>query len=170
MIQDVIIQTAKKYIGQKEIPENKGFVDKKFQELMEIVGWRMDYAWCALFAELVWKEAYSQRDSFVINELDRLFSAGSVQTLINFTNDREWQTGEVPKLGALVIWQNYKGEKPLWTGHTGIVISELNGSNFITVEGNTNSGRGSDMVLKKTRRMIWGGDFRLKGFVYPKEV
>jgi hypothetical protein len=38
MINNIIIKTANKYVGQKELPNNSGFEDEKVQELMELVG------------------------------------------------------------------------------------------------------------------------------------
>ena len=172
-IQEIIIETAIKYVGQREKPPNVGFIDSKFQELMEIVGWNPSYAWCALFAELVWKESYSKYDSTIINELDELFSAGSVQTFLNFSHNKSWEINNKPIPGSLVTWQNYKNNKPLWTGHTGIVIQvdEQNGI-METVEGNTNDSgsREGEGVYLKTRSWLNQSDnFRIKGFIYPKQ-
>jgi hypothetical protein len=37
-IQKIIVEISKQYVGQIEKPSNSGFIDEKFQELMEIVG------------------------------------------------------------------------------------------------------------------------------------
>ncbi len=172
-INKVIIDTARKYIGQKEIPPNQGFIDTKFQELMEIVGWEKGFAWCALFAELVWKEAYSQRDSSMISVVDKLFSAGSVQTFVNFRNAK-WEISDVPQLGALAIWQTFRNGKFEWTGHTAIV-SEFNvGTKMMkTIDGNTSdrNTREGDLVAEVSSSYVKDrGTLRLRGFVYPKQV
>jgi hypothetical protein len=141
---------------------------------MEIVGWKKSYAWCALFGELVWKEAYSKVDSTMIKELDELFSASAVQTYVNFSNEKDWKVDNDPEPGCIVIWQNYKNNKPLWTGHIGIVIEvDKEKGTIKTVEGNTNSlgSREGEGVYEKTRSFKKEiATFRIKGFIHPKLI
>lgn len=173
-INKIITNVAKKYIGEKELPKNSGFINKKFEELMTTVGWISSYAWCSLFAELIWKEAYSQYDSTMINEIDNLFSASSVKTFNNFKNNKNWIVNDIPEIGSIVTWQNYKNNKPLYTGHTGIVVDIDEKSGTIkTVEGNTNeagSREGEGVYLKTRRYLNESKNFRLKGFIHPKST
>lgn len=172
-IHNTIVETALKYVGQKEIPGNMGFIDKKFQELMEIVGWKPTYAWCALFCELIYKEAYSRADSSMIVTLDGLFSAGAVQTFVNFKNEG-WVIEDTPIPGAIAVWQTYRNGQYLWTGHQGIVIStDMASRTFRTVDGNTspNDGREGEMVRIVSSHLLKPrGSLRLRGFIYPMNV
>ena len=173
-IGDIIVYTAKEFIGQREISGNLGFKDEEFQELMEATGWEKGQAWCAYFAELVWKEAYKQYDISIIPQLDTLFSAGAVATYNNFRRSHIFEMSKIPTEGALIVWQSYKEKegviRPHWSGHIGIVESYYKDV-IKTIEGNTNSsgGREGIEVAEKMRDL----DFTvkkglvLKGFVYP---
>jgi hypothetical protein len=71
-IRNAVVKIAKGYVGQSEIPENivngknvndnLGFNDKSFEAKMKGVGWYSsnNALWCNWFADLVWKEAYTQ--------------------------------------------------------------------------------------------------------------
>lgn len=160
-------EVAKKYIGERETPNNSGFIDKEFQEKIEACGWVKGQAWCAYFCELVWKESYPGRE-----ELNSLFQAGAVANLTSFRKNQNYIVDKKPEIGALIVWQNYKEFEPQWTGHIGIV-ENFDDLNIYTIEGNTNSqgGREGIEVTKKIR----GYDFLpkknglvLKGFIKPK--
>lgn len=184
-----IVQVAESYEGQTEFRGNSGFKDRDFQDAMEAVGWQKGQAWCAYFAELVWKKAYGKFENTKdeLAELDKMFSPGAVATYNNFTklwakrdhtrpNSEGYAVKPTPEAGDLIVWQNYRNGKAHWTGHVGIVI-QVNGNDTVhTMEGNTNSngGREGIEVAMKTRKV--GSDlFRpksrglvLKGFVSPK--
>jgi hypothetical protein len=174
-IHTLIVNTAYQYLFQSEQGRNNmKFIDKHFQELLEIVGWNPGDAWCALFGELVWKEAYSLADSTVINELDKLFSASAVQTYLNFKNSGIYTVDMNPGKGALAIWQRYIDGKPQWSGHLGIVTTfDTNDKTMVTIDGNTNS-KGSadgDIVGFVTRSYVNdSGRLKFRGFVHPKSV
>jgi hypothetical protein len=95
-INELIINEANIWIGEKEIEGNKGFLNDRFQYLMEQVGWKKGEAWCAYFAELVWKLAYSKYNSLIVDELDVLFSAGAVRTWNNFRKDKGFECNKTP--------------------------------------------------------------------------
>ena len=59
-IGDKIVEIAMNYLGQEEVSGNMGFEDDEFEKKMKAVGWEKGQAWCAYFAELVWKEAYKE--------------------------------------------------------------------------------------------------------------
>jgi hypothetical protein len=143
-----VVETAKKYLGQTEKPNNQGFNDLEYETKMIAVGFQKGQAWCSYFAELVFKEAYPDK----FEELDKLFSASAVQTFKNFT-DAKYKVSTTPVVGALVIWQYYENGKPGWTGHAGIVSKRLSDSSFQSIEGNTNDngGREGYIVAEKTR-------------------
>lgn len=115
---------------------------------MESVGFQSGQAWCAYFAELVFKEAYPSN-----KDLDKHFSASAVTTFYNFQK-ANYKILSKPEVGSLVIWQNQKDGKPQWTGHAGVVV-ESNGDSFKSVEGNTNDvgGREGYIVALKSRKV-----------------
>lgn len=143
-------QIALKYIGQTEKPGNMGFNDADFEAKMKEVGFQKTHAWCAYFAELCFKEAFPEK-----KELDKLFSAGTIQTFKNF-KDAAYLIGNVPHPGNLVIWQSMKDGKALTTGHAGIVVETVDQSTFYSIEGNTNDGGGREgyIVAKRLRKVI----------------
>lgn len=146
-----VVEIATKYIGQTEKPGNMGFNDDHFEAKMKAVGFVKTHAWCAYFAELCFKEAFPEK----FQELDRLFSAGTIQTFRNF-KDAAYLIGNVPHAGNLVIWQNMKEGKPLTTGHAGIVAEAIDQDDFWSIEGNTNDagGREGYIVAKRMRKVI----------------
>lgn len=170
-INDLILLSATKYIGIKEKPNNYGFYDEEFDKKMELVGFNSGESWCALFAELVWKEAYSQYNSFMVAILDKLFSDSAVKTFSNFSKSSMFTIGKVPEIGSLVVWQKYLNGEKSWQGHIGIFTGMIGGK-MLTIEGNTNDNgsREGDGVYKKTREINYFNDngLRLLGFVNPK--
>ena len=172
-IQEIIVKTAKSYVGQEEIKGNRGFKDPLFEEKMKNVGFVNGYAWCALFTELVWREAYAQTNGIIQEECAKLFSASVVATKNNFKK-AGWVVNSQPVPGALIVWQKYKGDTPTAFGHIGIV-TELSGSfDVITVEGNTSNkpnDREGFIVAEKKHRVVFnsGSGLNLIGFVHPKE-
>ena len=169
-ITDKIVSVAKSYIGETELPNNSGWKDAAFQQKMVDCGWQKGQSWCAFTTELIWKEAYG-KDSPVYPLLDRLFSASATATAANFIASKDFTTGKSPKEGALVLWRHGTG----WQGHAGVVTKVIDGINFKSIEGNTNSagGREGIEVAEKNRKV--GEAFKPNGlniicFVYPKEV
>lgn len=139
---------AQKYIGKTEISGNNGFHDPDFESKMKLVGWKQGEAWCAYFTEMVFKEAFPEK----VADLNRLFSASAVQTYQNFVANG-YVGKSIPQAGDLVIWRMYKGGKPQWQGHAGIVLEATNPTTFKSIEGNTNDGGGREgyIVATKTR-------------------
>lgn len=178
-IQKIIRKTALRYVGQEEIRGNKGFKDQEFEEKMKTIGFKAGYAWCSLFAELVWREAYQQYNSFVVPELDKLFSAGAVKTYNNFKKSEHFNVSKLPEVGAICIWQNYRDGKAHWTGHAGIVTSvdyylDKRTGFFNCVEGNTNDIGGREGYITALKGRSLGAperpnQLRIKGFILPSE-
>lgn len=172
-----IASIAKKYVGQREIPNNAGFKNSDFQKKMEAVGFLKGQAWCAYFAELVWKEAYTNNTPesvAVLKVLDKLFAPSATATYKNFDLDpnKNFKVSQTPVVGAVVIWRHGTG----WQGHAGIVTGYSAGSTtFETVEGNTNSagGREGIEVAVKTRKLnlpLQKDGLNLVGFIIPKAI
>ena len=128
-----IALTANSLVGQTEVKGNLGFTDEQFQTMMEAVGWKRGEAWCAYFAELVWK-LVNVHTPKINKELDKLFSGSTVQTWKNFL-DSDWINSEEAVKGALVIWQKYKNGEPQWSGHAGIVVDTRSEERRVGKEG-----------------------------------
>lgn len=171
-INQVIIETSFKYIGVKEIKGNAGWANKNFQSLMQRMGWKKYQAYCAYFAEAVWREAYASFDRDMEEVVERLFSASAVKTFKKF-KEAGWQISHQPEMGALAVWQKYKNGKKTWMGHIGVVV-DYTDNNVTTIDGNTNNRktREGGVVAKVTR----GKNFNvfdglvLLGFVYPDQI
>lgn len=132
---DEIIQEAKSYVGQEEIQPNLGFKNPVFNKKMFDVGFYKGGSWCGFFVMLVMKEVYLDSPA-IYSYLKKYLSASTHQMWLNFRASKEIITGQVPKLGAVAIWQD--GDTTI--GHTGIVVSiDQDGKNFSTIEGNSNS-------------------------------
>lgn len=145
-----IVKNARSYIGKTEKPNNSGFTDPSFEKEMKEEGWQYGWAWCAIFAKVVYKNVFPEK--FTI--LDKLFSASTVQTFNNFKK-AGYFISDTPVKGALVIWQNQKNGIPQSTGHAGIVTEVYNKELFKSVEGNTNDqgGREGYIVAEKLRKV-----------------
>lgn len=170
-INNLIIKQALKYVGERELKGNSGFENETFWMKMEAVGFNPGEAWCALFAELVWREGYGFYNSLFGLQLEKLFSESAVATFNNFRKS-DWITSLEPEPADLVIWQMYKDGRPHWSGHAGIV-SKVFTEDFDSIEGNTNASGGREGVEVAIKRRPL--DFTpknhglvLKGFVKPK--
>lgn len=163
-------------IGQKEIPPNAGFIDKEFEERMKLFGFVPGNAWCALFAEMIWSEAYAGWDTTIVSRLQKLFSASAVTTFNNFKTTKDFIVNRTFEVGCLVIWQTYKDGKAHWTGHLALGKGYNKAKNLITtIDGNTNQAgaREGVVVAEKSRVLnfepIQNGLVCL-GFVHLKQV
>jgi len=170
-INDLIVKQALKYVGEKELKGNSGFENEVFWMKMEAVGFDPGEAWCALFAELIWREGYGQYNSLYDSQLEKLFSQSAVATFNNFKKST-WLTSLEPAPGDVVIWQMHKAGRPHWSGHAGIVTKVLN-KEFDTVEGNTNAAGGREGIEVTIKRRVLNFDTKLnglvlKGFIKPK--
>lgn len=164
-----IAEIAKSFIGKQEISGNLGFKDKEFEKKMKDVGFEKGFAWCSLFAELVWTEYYRQPGTPVaMAKIKKLASASALTTWNNFKADGTFIVSQIPKVGAIVIWTLGKGP----SGHAGVVVEVVDNINFKTVEGNTNAagGReGIEVALKnrKINQPFLEKGLNIKGFIYP---
>lgn len=152
-IEQLIVNTAKSYVGQKEKKANSGFEDRIFElKMKKESGWQAGWAWCACFVELVWSEAYAKNIGFPEKHalIKQLITPSAVTTYNNFK--AKGLVTDKPTPGALVVWRNGNG----WTGHIGIVIeADILKKTFQAVEGNTNDqgGREGEVVAIKTRSL-----------------
>ncbi len=162
-----IKDVAEKYIGQTEIKGNMGFSNPDFEQRMKDVGFKPSYQWCAIFAELVWHEAFQGNKEMLAIIKDNC-SPSAVKTFENFRGLE--MTSDKPIVGSIVIWQSWRNGHRHWTGHAGIVV-EVNDKTFVSIEGNTNDsgGREGYIVARKTRSYrtkVYNG-IAVLGFINP---
>jgi hypothetical protein len=164
-----IIAAAKSIIGQHEKAGNSGFVDPLFEKRMQQVGWLKFQAWCAYTVELIWKEAFTDKHS-LYTLIDKLFSGSALATWNNFKQSKQFSTGQIPKAGAIAIFQHGRSSQ----GHTGVVVEVLKPNVFAAVEGNTNDSGGREGIevadkIRKTGLPFNPRGLNLLGFIYPPE-
>ena len=166
-----IIGIAKGYLGQKEVPGNKGFQDKDFEKKMRQVGFYTGAPWCAFFVKLVYGEAYYDV-KFLHQAVASNNTGGALDTLQRHENAGVFSIGETPKPGAIVIWRMGSGTN----GHAGIVVSVDEANNTMeTIEGNANltGSREGCEVDEKPRtitRPFQKNGLNVEGYIYPFEI
>lgn len=180
-INEEIVHAALADAGQEEIKGNHGWKDPNFDALMRATGWQDGQAWCAYWAEKIWRQVYSRRDPSIEQVIARLFSANAVATYRNFEKSN-FKTSNEPVDGAVVIWQKVVNGIPStvgnteWIkGHAGIVINtEGSIHSFDTLEGNSNSegGREGIEVARQTRSLDFNrsNGLQLLGFIHPIDI
>ncbi|MBY0245838.1 MAG: CHAP domain-containing protein [Sphingobacteriaceae bacterium] len=162
-----IIAVAKRYVGQKEKKGNSGFVSAGFEAAMKLAGWFLGAPWCAFFVRMVLLEVYAS-DAKKLVVIKKCCSGNAQQTFKNFKADGTFATGDVPKEGALVVWQLGDSEK----GHIGFVeYAKVLDNVMGTIEGNTNGAgsREGDQVAAKPRtieRAFRAEGLNVIGYVY----
>lgn len=132
---DKIMQQAKVYKGQQEVQPNLSFKDPLFLKKMLAVGFYRTASWCGFYVMLVLFDVYKDAPS-LLSALKNACSASTQTMWENFKASKSIITGQIPKLGAVAVWEEGNGTN----GHTGVVI-ELNadGKHFTCSEGNSNS-------------------------------
>jgi hypothetical protein len=162
-----LIETARKYIGQKEMTGNKFIDDPKVKgdlgERIKAAGQKDGEAWCAYFVEAVLRETYPDRSS----EIDKYISASAVKTFENLKK-AGYKVSKLPTVGDIVVWQKYKEGKPIWQGHIGIVSKVINGNVFMSIEGNTNNGKsreGTTVLENRHTCSVLTNGLNVMGFV-----
>lgn len=168
-INDLIVATARKYIGITEKKANSGFNDAKFEERMKKNGWLSGQSWCAYFSELVYKEAYAAYPE-ILKEIDKLCSGSATETYKKFDLNPNWEVSQIPVPGALAVWRHGIG----WKGHIGVVTeADIKKKTFNSCDGNTNDEGGREGIevaemLKKLDFTIRENKLNLIGFIIPR--
>ena len=171
-----ITEIAKSYIGQDEIPHNVSFVDPTFLKRMQSAGFYSGAPWCGFFCRMVWLEAktpiHTQSTPIIT-----IITSSAVKSMKAAARAKRFETYPVP--GSVVVWRSFKNNKPLSTGHMGIVtecdkytvgsVPEI--GSFNTVEGNTTKfgEREGKTVATRIRSFQWyrTDGLRLMGFIHP---
>lgn len=158
-----IVDTARKYLGQKELPGNTFDEHTPLGRLVKAAGQADGEAWCSYFAEGIACEAYPEHAM----ELQKLFSASAVATYNKFKIS-DMPISAMPVLGAIVVWQRFKDDVPTWQGHVGIVSRVEKDGSWWSIEGNSNraGSREADSVVELHRRNIrTGSGLNVLGFI-----
>jgi hypothetical protein len=165
-----IIEIAKSYIGQKEKPNNSGFVDPLFEKKQKARGWLNGQAWCAYTGELIWYDAFTELDACAVPLINKYFSGSAMESYRNFKASPEFKMRLKPVLGGILIWQH--GDSDL--GHMGCCVSIADDNHVGSVEGNTNAagGReGIEVALKnRVLNLPRGAGLNYMGCVYPIRI
>jgi len=168
-----VVRYAKKWLGEEEIAGNMGFLNTKFNELMDAAGFVDGDQWCMLFVRMVYLQKYKNTAYYA--QLEKLLTPSTQTTLANFKNDTSgmFEVSQKPKPGAIVIWTQYQNGAPQgYTGHAAIV-QHTGKDTFTTIGGNENHVNGQyseGIVAEKERTYDWNvtNGLRLQAFIYTK--
>jgi hypothetical protein len=171
-MEDIITEAAS-YIGSKEKLNNSGFENAQLEKDMKSVGWTKGASWCVFFTKMIWWKYLTKKlpNHWLI--ASKLITGNSQDTYKNFTKDKSglFVVSAKASVGAIVIFQKYSNNIPLWEGHAGIVESYSDAS-YTTIEGNTNNdgSNNGDGVYRKVRKYTTANPtgLRLKGFINIK--
>lgn len=135
---DELVNTALFYVGQKEIPQNQGFVNTVFDaEMRKITGFINGESWCARFSMLCIFLTWAKSGA-MLRLLKKYHNASTLETWANFKASKEFKTGLIPTKGALCFWKEANGKG----GHEG--VCSVGGEAFTTAEGNSNNNGSSN--------------------------
>lgn len=166
MILDEVFKLCDRFNGVKEIGVNQDFSDQEFKALLIDAGWYTGAPYCSFSVRAIFKAAGAEY---------KYISGSAWRTALNGSlRGYEWTTK--PKPGALMIWRNFKHNKPLSSGHIGIVHT-FDSSICVTFEGNadTNDADTIQEFGRHARRYtgsVWrtANGLRLMGFLYPPHI
>lgn len=167
---DKIVSITKSYKGEEEKQPNLGFKSPIIDKDMRAIGFYNGASWCGFAVMLTLFKAYADNPKW-LRLLKRYCSASTHLMWINFKASPEFITGQIPKVGAIAIWQDGNGTN----GHTGIVISTTDSKHFVSSEGNSNSDGSRNGYEWSENAHIAGlphkdNGLNLLGFVYLPEV
>lgn len=161
-----VIAVAKSELGYLEKASNSNLEDKSgnagsanFTKFAPYVGHANGLAWCATFVTYCFVRAANGNKETASKVLCGANTAGCAANETAFRRANRWRSGsQAPQPGDVIFYTH---------SHTGLV-TEVNGSTFKTIEGNTSGGqnyeRNGGCVAEKVRNV---GDSKIKGFGVP---
>lgn len=160
-----ILEIARKYLGQSELPGNK-FTDlTPLGKLVHSAGQKDGEAWCAYFVEGCSIEAFPEMK----HQLEKLFSANCVETFHNFKKAGFKVLSIDPLPGDICVMRSYRKGVAQLTGHMCIVEAIDVGNGFQTIDGNTNiagSREGTTVMDRKQKSFKFNPDgLTVLGFI-----
>jgi hypothetical protein len=170
LIGDKIAAIAESYVGEMEIPGNKGFKNPEFQKKMLAMGFKISHAWCMYFCELSWKEAYGTRHS-IYPIIDKLISASALSTYYNFSGADGWVVDKTPSVGSIMCFKHGLDPRK-WEGHGCIVTELLADKKVRSIDGNTNDQGGREGYIVSRKVRSYGSTptprgLNFLGFIHP---
>lgn len=170
MISEKIVVTAREYLSEKNINNCKEFTEPLYQTKLQELNWDLQFSASSIACEIIWKEAIGAEGLSHWRQLDRLFSPSPVSTHANFRGCRNYNTGNLPERGAIVVWR--RGNS--WQGAMAIVSEvSTDKQSFDIVEGRLLSGSEENIIqMEERKNKKMGLPFRndklnLVGFIYP---
>lgn len=171
-----VIAVAKKFCGLYECKPNAEWTSKSLPhpevlsdqlvDLMKTTGWEPGWAYCAAFADAMYREAYKD-DAEKLAIIKKCLSPSVMTT---YKDSKKYFT-KTPSPGAIFIMQHAQGG----TGHAGIVGEHITSDTFETLEGNTSpsaamsveADRNGDCITNKSRKLNFtpGPGLHLLGFI-----
>jgi len=160
-----LVDVAVSHIGETELSNNAGFVNKQFQALMVAAGFVTGHAWCSYFTEMCYREVVGEVNG--ISQEIRKAINGSTQTSLRNLIKLGASVDKLNNKINLVLFHKPLGEgafnyfqsvnKPT-QGHVGITktfdINDTYNDTYQNVEGNTTDGKSPSregvMVATKT--------------------
>lgn len=178
-IGEIIKLVASQYIGEKEIPGNKGWASKALWTFMKPF-WKYKDPWCADYFCAVWYKAYEIKYGeypLLLKQLKKLFSASSIRLIKNFRNSNLFAVTKNPVIGAGYCWQYYKNGKVTVHGHTGTAVTRViktstivqNNSEIFYCEWEGVEGNASDKVKLVKRNNKIDQTKVFLGFIIPRD-
>lgn len=170
---------ANGFVGEKELPNNGGFVNPWMTQVMTACGFVKGYSWCMITVEAIYRLAIGKlrRDNGKLyqslwDEATGKINPSTQLTYNNFVKGaKHFATLSVRQarytdlnVGDIVIFVQPKNTG---FGHAGVVVA-VYADSFLSVEGNTNSNGSAngDGVYLKTRTIEANGQgLDVRGFI-----
>ncbi len=170
-ISEKIVVTAKGFLNGSNINDARELIEPIYQVKLAHYNWDLQFAAGSIFSEVVWKMAVGKNSLSEWQELDRIFSPSPIATHANFRGNRNYNTGNMPELGALAIWK--RGNS--WQGDMGIVVNVSDDKqSFDVISARILSGSDKQFLMvqegkgKRIGLPFCNDKLNLLGFVYPK--
>lgn len=171
LIAEKIVVLAKQFLGDVNINDAMEFNEPIYQVKLRHFNWDLQFSAGAIFCEVVWKMAIGKSSLSEWSELDRIFSPSPIAIHANFRGNRNYNTGNMPELGALAIWK--RGNS--WQGDIGIVVEvSEDKQTFDVISARILSGSDKQFLMvqegkgKRISLPFANDKLNLLGFVYPK--
>jgi surface antigen len=171
---DLVSSFASKWVGIKELGENRAFANDVFQKMMQKVGWKSSESWCMYFAKAIHYEVNKDNPSEQA-KINRVLNGRTQESFVNAQNDKSgtYTTSSTPQKGDIMIFQNTSNSSK---GHAGVVIDVDSANKKVTtIEGNTSdkSIADGDLVARKVRPSSIGADIgglKVRGYIRKLNV
>jgi hypothetical protein len=170
MLSEKVVVIAREYLSDKDINNCKELTEPLYQTKLQELNWDLQFAASSIACEVIWKDAIGSEGLAHWRQLDKLFSPSPIATHANFRGCRNYNTGNLPEAGSVVVWK--RGNS--WQGAMAIVVwVSPDKQTFDVVEGRILTGSDTNIIQMEERKgKKMGLSFRndklnLVGFIYP---